>query len=346
MSSNPSGWATPKKNWSSADIVSSTDLNRVEGNIDALDNGARTLDPAQAPTGNSGSLRQILSWLANRIRAITGMANWYDAPPTTLTAAKSHIDAAAPHSGHETPTGAQAKVDAHANLTAAHSATSTATANRIIIRDSAGRAKVAAPSASDDIARKAEVDAVSSALNTHMDATSGIHGATSSATANRLIIRDSNGRASVADPTSASHIATKGYVDGLVGPLQAGTAFAYYLTPPDVTLSSDNTEYDDWWLHDVTRSVVVRILLPGTIRYHVQYRAPVTTYVRILQNGNQIREVSTSVTSWQTATGNITVSPGDIIAIQKRKSTDGTGYARWQNVRIETAQPTLGIQRF
>jgi len=39
-----------------------------------------------------------------------------------------------------------------------HGATSSATANRIIIRDSAGRAKVAAPSASDDIARKAEVD--------------------------------------------------------------------------------------------------------------------------------------------------------------------------------------------
>jgi len=48
-----------------------------------------------------------------------------------------------------------------------HGATSSATANRIIIRDSAGRAKVAAPSASNDIARKAEVDAVSSALNTH-----------------------------------------------------------------------------------------------------------------------------------------------------------------------------------
>ena len=61
----------------------------------------------------------------------------------------------------------KSEFDAHANLTAAHSATSTATANRIIIRDSAGRAKVAAPSASDDIARKAEVDAVSSALNTH-----------------------------------------------------------------------------------------------------------------------------------------------------------------------------------
>jgi len=98
MSSTPSGWATPKKNWSSADIVSSTDLNRVEGNIDALDNGARTLDPAQAPTGNSGSLRQILSWFANRIKAILGTANWWDAPPTTLAATKQHTaDASAHH---------------------------------------------------------------------------------------------------------------------------------------------------------------------------------------------------------------------------------------------------------
>src|SRR5690606_29465410 len=71
--------------------------------------------------------------------------NWYDAPATTLAAAKSHMDA----------------------TSGIHGATSSATANRIIIRDSAGRAKVAAPSASDDIARKAEVDAVLSALNTH-----------------------------------------------------------------------------------------------------------------------------------------------------------------------------------
>ena len=58
----------------------------------------------------------------------------------------------------ETPSGAQAKVNAHANLTNAHSATPAAIANRIIMRDSAGRAKVAAPAASDDIARLAEVN--------------------------------------------------------------------------------------------------------------------------------------------------------------------------------------------
>src|SRR5690606_3076836 len=74
-----------------------------------------------------------------------GASNWYDSPATTLAAAKSHMDA----------------------TSGVHGATSSATANRIIIRDSAGRAKVAAPSASGEISRKAEVDAVSSALNTH-----------------------------------------------------------------------------------------------------------------------------------------------------------------------------------
>jgi len=79
-------------------------------------------------------------------------------------ALKAHDDALATK---ETPAGAQAKVDAHAALTTAHSATSAATANRIMMRDANGRAKVAAPSASDDIARKAEVDAVQSNLDSH-----------------------------------------------------------------------------------------------------------------------------------------------------------------------------------
>ena len=52
------------------------------------------------------------------------------------------------------------ELSAHAGLSNPHNATSAATADRIILRDAVGRAKVAAPSALDDIARKAEVDAV------------------------------------------------------------------------------------------------------------------------------------------------------------------------------------------
>jgi len=83
--------------------------------------GNRTPDQSQAPASpGSGTLSQILSWLANRIKAITGKTNWWEDPPTTLQAAKNHIDASAPHSGHETPSGAQAKVDTHASSKQTH----------------------------------------------------------------------------------------------------------------------------------------------------------------------------------------------------------------------------------
>jgi len=77
--------------------------------------GSRTPDQSQAPASpGTGTLTQLVSWLANRIKAITGKTNWWDAPPTTLQAAKTHMDAAAPHSGHETPAGATAKAEAAA----------------------------------------------------------------------------------------------------------------------------------------------------------------------------------------------------------------------------------------
>lgn len=84
--STPQGWQTPKTNWQSPDPVGLGDFNRIEGNTSAIETGDRTLDPAQAPTGNVGNLRQILGWFANRIKAITGTTNWYNAPPTTLDA--------------------------------------------------------------------------------------------------------------------------------------------------------------------------------------------------------------------------------------------------------------------
>jgi hypothetical protein len=61
-------------------------------NLDLMDVafGNRTPDQTQAPVPEEGSvtgtLAQILSWLANRIKAITGAANWWDAPAATLSA--------------------------------------------------------------------------------------------------------------------------------------------------------------------------------------------------------------------------------------------------------------------
>ncbi len=95
-------------------------------NMDVIDAALTpTADPDQAPIGLTGKIVQWVSWIVNRIKAITGKANWYDAPATTLEAAKVHADAAAPHSGHETPAGAQTKVNtsmtAHINTSDPHS---------------------------------------------------------------------------------------------------------------------------------------------------------------------------------------------------------------------------------
>jgi microcystin-dependent protein len=62
--------------------------------------GERTVDQSKSPSSNTGLLTDVLSWFGNMIKKITGETNWFDTPATTLKAAKTHIDANAPHSGH------------------------------------------------------------------------------------------------------------------------------------------------------------------------------------------------------------------------------------------------------
>ena len=120
-------------------------------------------------------------------------------------------------------------------------AVAAATANRIVRRGAAGRAQVVAPSAANDIAIKANVDAVQTSVDNHATATTGVHGvggstvesaagaqakvdahaaltnphaATTTATANRLMLRNGAGQAQVAAPSVAADVANKGYVDG------------------------------------------------------------------------------------------------------------------------------------
>lgn len=102
--------------------------NMQPGAVDDDVIGNREVDDTQSPTGNIGKLSNFLNWFAYMIKSITGKANWRTKPATTLDAAKTHIDAAAPHSGHETPAGAQAKVDTHeAKTNNPHSVSATQT---------------------------------------------------------------------------------------------------------------------------------------------------------------------------------------------------------------------------
>lgn len=84
MADELTGWQEPKRNWAAADRPTDNDFNRIERNISAIETGDRTVSDATAPTGTPGSLRQLLNWILNRLKAITGKAAWYTAPRTTL----------------------------------------------------------------------------------------------------------------------------------------------------------------------------------------------------------------------------------------------------------------------
>jgi len=90
----------------------------------------------------------------------------------------------------------------------------------VITRLSVGEAPVNA----SDVVRKTELD-------TH-EADGSAHGATSEATAEKIVKRDDSGRAKVADPADDSDIATKKYVDDSAG---ATTFLNLSDTPDDYT---------------------------------------------------------------------------------------------------------------
>lgn len=92
-------WQTPKTDWTAADGVTDDDLNRIEGNIDHIENSTRTPNDAVTPAA-SGPLATILSYLVAMIKKITGKTSWYTSPSVTLEDCNTHINASAPHSGH------------------------------------------------------------------------------------------------------------------------------------------------------------------------------------------------------------------------------------------------------
>ena len=56
MSNPPSGYNTPKTNWQSADVVLPTDMNRIEGNINAIETGLAAANAKMhATTGHKHS---------------------------------------------------------------------------------------------------------------------------------------------------------------------------------------------------------------------------------------------------------------------------------------------------
>ncbi|WP_301873990.1 hypothetical protein, partial [uncultured Dialister sp.] len=71
------------------DYSDAADIADINANMDTLDDKIKGIDSAAiddtlVPTSDSGTIRNQLSQLANRIKAATGAGGWKDDPSTTL----------------------------------------------------------------------------------------------------------------------------------------------------------------------------------------------------------------------------------------------------------------------
>ena len=83
------------------------DIDILNENADTIDEILTpTIDQSVKPTGNSGKVGEILGWIANRLKTITGKSNWCDDPQTNLAVCTVHLNAKNnPHSVSKTQVG-------------------------------------------------------------------------------------------------------------------------------------------------------------------------------------------------------------------------------------------------
>lgn len=212
-----------KTDWQMNDTVLPADLNQIGQEIN--DNAAEIADHKSAPVLDHPDGSVTTAKLADG----------------AVTAAKVAADVAK-----------AADLAAHAaTTTGVHGATSAATPNRIVQRDSAGRAKVAAPAAADDIARKDTVDAVQSNLTNHIGSGGSAHAVATTSQAGFMSASDKsklngiqagaqvNAVTSVAGKTGAVTLSksdvglgsVQNYGIATQAQAEAGTASNVYMTP-------------------------------------------------------------------------------------------------------------------
>ncbi len=89
------------------DVTPSSPINPTDSFIPRF-----TVNPALANPTNTGTLNQLLSWVAGRIKVITGTTNWFDSPATDLATVAAHIaDGNNPHEVTVDQIGAVASTD-------------------------------------------------------------------------------------------------------------------------------------------------------------------------------------------------------------------------------------------
>ena len=230
-------------------------------NFDGIDEALTPpVADTETPTSEStkGKLASVLGWFANRIKAITGKSRWYETPATNLEKVAQHIGARGV-SVHNTATTSQSGFMSTTDKAKLDGATSAASVNKLIMRDSSGRARIVSPSNDNDIANKNYVDVSignhkgKGGTEHHPVATPSEAGfmsttdktkldnATATNTANRLMLRDASGRAKVSTPSASTDIANKNYVDSKVADYM-DTAVANSIVPGIYTGNGSSTQ--------------------------------------------------------------------------------------------------------
>lgn len=132
------------------------DIAVLNENFDEIDRLMKPSVSADREPGSQteGKLQIVLGWLANRIKAITGLSIWQANPSVTLEDCSNHIKGGT-HSNATTSSDGFMSATDKASLV---NATSSYTGSTLIKRDANGRAKVQTPSSDYDIANKTYVD--------------------------------------------------------------------------------------------------------------------------------------------------------------------------------------------
>lgn len=132
------------------------DIAVINENLDKIDSILTPdISASNAPTTeDKGKLHIVLGWLANRLKAITGLSSWQASPRVTLEECAEHIQ----NGKHSNATNSSSGFMSQTDKAKLDNATNSKTADTLIKRDSSGRAKISNPSDADDIANKNYVD--------------------------------------------------------------------------------------------------------------------------------------------------------------------------------------------
>jgi hypothetical protein len=170
-----------------------------------------------------------------------------------------------------------------------HIGATPATADKLVLRDSNGRAQITTPSADADIANKGYVDSL---IDADVEATP-----------NTLIIRDDDGRAQITTPSADADIANKGYVDSLIDADVEATPNTLIIrdasgraqiTTPSADADIANKGYVDglYSTSKTTRAINVNYLAESfgfiTVKFTIMWTFEEDVHVRVLSDDASI----------------------------------------------------------